>query len=165
MRLKLIAVGLCVVLSGCSGLTGSAKTSTDFKITLQSFEPLLGDAIDSAEFAPCTVMELTGTGDAWCSFLIEITNLADSPKSLSGNFYAVVDEKIFLGTDGVYVEGPKLIPSTLNPGESKKGMVFFTVPANSRIHSIFIGPETSSSPNDAILSLDVNVVATDDYTP
>ena len=150
MRLKLIAVGLCVLLSGCSGLLGTAKTNTDFKIT-----------IDSTDSFPCGVT----AGEAFCTFVIEITNLADSPKSLSGNFYAVADDKIYLGGDGIYVEGPKLTPSTLNPGESKKGIVFFDVPANSRIHSIFIGPEDSSSPNDSILSVDVNVVATNDYTP
>ena len=118
-------------------------------------------AINSASSIECTDTVITSSVS--CIFPVEITSTADSPKSLSGNFYAVVDGKIYLA-DTSY-GGINSIAETWNPAESKSGVVPFLLPPNSTISSIFLGPEGSSSVDDAFLSLTVTVVAIDGWTP
>lgn len=150
MRLKLIALGLSVVLSGCSSQSVSSKSNSDFKM-----------AISSASSIECTDTVITSSVS--CIFPIEITSTADSPKSLSGKFFAEVNGKIYLA-DTSY-GGIDSISETWNPGESNLGVVPFNVPLNSNISSIFLGPEGSSSVDDAFLSLTVTVTAVDGWTP
>ena len=150
VKLKLIALGLSVVLSGCSSQLVSSKSNSDFKM-----------AIRSASSIECT--DTVISSNVSCIFPIEITSTADSPKNLSGNFYAEVDGKIFLA-DTTY-GGISSISETWNPAESKSGVVPFTVPSNSNISLIFLGPENSSSVGDAFLSLTVSVTAVDGWTP
>ena len=150
MKLKLIALGLSVVLSGCSSQSISSSGNSDFKV-----------AISSATSIECTDTVIAKTVS--CIFPIEITSIADSPKSLSGKFFAEVNGKIFLA-DASY-GGIDSISETLNPGESKSGVVPFNVPRNSSISSIFLGPEGSSSVDDAFLSLTVSVIAINGWTP
>lgn len=150
MKLKLIALGLSLVLSGCSSQSMSSNGNSDFKV-----------AISSATSIECTDTVVAKTLS--CIFPIEIRSIADSPKSLSGNFFAEVNGKIFLA-DASY-GGIDSISETWNPGESKSGVVPFNVPLNSNISSIFLGPEGSSSVDDAFLSLTVSVTAVDGWTP
>jgi|LakMenE01Jun11ns_1017448.scaffolds.fasta_scaffold9889859_3 hypothetical protein len=128
----------------------SSSSNSDFKV-----------AVSSAASIECTNTAVSS--EIGCSFPIEITSLADSPKTLSGKFFALVDGKIYLA-DTSY-GGIDSISETWNPGESNSGVVPFLVPANSRISSIFLGPEDSSSIDDAVLSLTVNVKAVDGWTP
>ena len=127
-----------------------SNSNSDFKV-----------AISSGSSIGCTDTVITSSVS--CIFPIEITSIADSPKSLSGNFFAVVDGKIYLA-DTSY-GGIDSISETWNPGESKSGIVPFSVPRNSSISSIFLGPDGSSSTDDAVLSLTVSVVAVDGWTP
>lgn len=150
MNLKLIALGLSVVLSGCSSQSMSSSSNSDFKMV-----------ISSASSIECTNTAVSS--EIGCSFPIEITSLADSPKTLSGKFFAVVDGKIYLANTSY--GGIDSISETWNPGESKSGVVPFNVPLNSSISSIFLGSEGSSSTDDAVLSLTVSVTAVDGWSP
>lgn len=150
MRSRLILLLVCFVLSGCSSESIFSKSNGDFKV-----------AISSASSIECTDTVLTNSVS--CIFPIEISSIADSPKSLSGNFFAVVDGKIFLA-DTTY-GGINSISETWNPAESKSGVVPFTVPRGSNISLIFLAPEDSSTKADALLSLSVNVKAVDGLAP
>ena len=149
MKLKLIALGLSVVLSGCSSQSMSSNSNSDFKMV-----------ISSASSIECTNTAVSS--EIGCSFPIEITSLADSPKTLSGKFFAVVDGKTYLANTSY--GGINSISETWNPGEDKSGVVPFIVPINSNISLIFLGPEGSSSADDAFLSLAVSVTAVDGWT-
>ena len=149
MKLKLIALGLSVVLSGCSSQSMSSNSNSDFKML-----------ISSASSIECTNTAVSS--EIGCSFPIEITSLADSPKTLSGKFFAVVDGKIYLANTSY--GGINSISETWNPGENKSGVVPFIVPTKSNISLIFLGPEGSSSVDDAFLSLTVSVTAVDGWT-
>jgi hypothetical protein len=127
----------------------SANSNSDFKL-----------AISTAASIECTNTVVTSSVS--CIFPVEITSLANSPKSLSGNFFAVVDGKIYLAD--ISYGGINSISETWNPGESKSGVVPFLVPANSNISSIFLGPEESSAIDNAVLSLNLNVTAVDGWT-
>lgn len=150
MKLKLLALGFSVVLSGCSSQSMSSNSNSDFKMV-----------ISSASSIECT--NTTVSSEIICSFPIEITSLADSPKTLSGKFFAVVDGKTYLANTSF--GGINSISETWNPGEDKSGVVPFIVPTNSNISLIFLGPEGSSSVDDAFLSLTVSVTAVDGWTP
>ena len=149
MKLKLLALGLSVVLSGCSSQSMSSNSNSDFKMV-----------ISSASSIECTNTAVSS--EIGCSFPIEITSLADSPKTLSGKFFAVVDGKTYLANTSY--GGINSISETWNPGEDKSGVVPFIVPINSNISLIFLGPEGSSSADDAFLSLAVSVTAVDGWT-
>lgn len=149
MKLKLIALGLSVVLSGCSSQSMSSNSNSDFKMV-----------ISSASSIECTNTAVSS--EIGCSFPIEITSLADSPKTLSGKFFAVVDGKTYLANTSY--GGINSISETWNPGENKSGVVPFIVPTKSNISLIFLGPEGSSSVDDAFLSLTVSVTAVDGWT-
>ena len=149
MKLKLIALGLSVVLSGCSSQSMSSNSNSDFKML-----------ISSASSIECTNTAVSS--EIGCSFPIEITSLADSPKTLSGKFFAVVDGKTYLANTSY--GGINSISETWNPGENKSGVVPFIVPTKSNISLIFLGPEGSSSVDDAFLSLTVSVTAVDGWT-
>jgi hypothetical protein len=128
----------------------SSNSNSDFKM-----------AIGPASTIECTNTVVTNTVS--CIFPIEITSIAESPKSLSGKFFAEVNGKIYLA-DASY-GGIDSISETWNPGESKSGVVPFNVPLNSSISSIFLGPDSSSSVDDAVLSLTVSVIAVDGWNP
>lgn len=149
MKLKLIALGLSVVLSGCSSQSMSSNSNSDFKMV-----------ISSASSIECTNTAVSS--EIGCSFPIGITSLADSPKTLSGKFFAVVDGKTYLANTSY--GGINSISETWNPGENKSGVVPFIVPTKSNISFIFLGPEGSSSVDDAFLSLTVSVTAVDGWT-
>ena len=116
--------------------------------------------ISSASSIECTNTAVSS--EIGCSFPIEITSLADSPKTLSGKFFAVVDGKTYLANTSY--GGINSISETWNPGENKSGVVPFIVPTKSNISLIFLGPEGSSSVDDAFLSLTVSVTAVDGWT-
>jgi peptidylprolyl isomerase len=122
-----------------------SNRNSDFKV-----------AISSVASIECT--DTVVTSSVSCIFPIEITNIANSPKSLSGNFFAEVNGKIYLA-DNSY-GGIDSISETWNPDESKSGVVPFLLPPNAQVSQIFLGPEGSSSIDDAVLSLTVSVTAT-----
>jgi hypothetical protein len=97
-----------------------------------------------------------------CFFPYEITSLADAPVSLSGKFFALADGKIYLA-DGSE-NRVNSVSDTWNPGDKKSGNLFFTLPSNSDINSIFLGPEGTSSVEDAVLIVSIDVSATDPQT-
>lgn len=145
MKLKLIALGLCALLAGCSSESIFFNSKSDFSLT-----------ISTASSIQCSDTVITNSVS--CIFPVEIKSIANNPKSLSGYFFAVVDGKIYLA-DTSY-GGINSISETWNPGESKSGVVPFILPLNSKISTIFLGPQEASSKSDAFLSLNISVTAT-----
>ena len=77
---------LLLLLSSCSSQSNSAENNKDFKMTIPPLEE-------------STTCSKDNSGKVMCVFEFEITSIADSPKSLSGEFFAVADEKIYLADD------------------------------------------------------------------
>ena len=137
---------LLLLLSSCSSQSMSAENNKDFKMTIPPLE-------DS------TTCSQDNSGKLMCVFEFEITSIADSPKSLSGEFFAVADEKIYLADE--LPNKPNSISGTWNPDDKKTGYIAFTVPSKSNISSIFLGPKGSSSIDSAFLIVPVNFTAID----
>ena len=137
---------LLLLLSSCSSQSISATSNKDFKMSLPSLDK--SDTC-SEEYA----------GKIMCTFSFEITSLADAPKSLTGKFFALTDGKIYLADDSPNISNS--ISGTWNPGDKKTGYIAFTLPSKSTISSIFIGPEGTSSIDDAFIIVSVNYKAID----
>lgn len=142
----LFALGLSIILSGCSSQSKPAK---DFGISISSAA--------SIQCADLVVVEKIN-----CSFPIEIVSKADTPRTLAGNFYALVNGKIYLADNSLQGE-TQSISDTWNPGELKTAVVAFNVPPKSYFSSIFLGPEGITSYDNALLSVEVGVTAIDNW--
>ena len=140
-----------LLLTSCGGKSASVTKNLDFRM-----------AISKAASIECTDAVISKAVN--CSFPIEITSIANSPKTLTGNFYALVGGRIFLADDTIPAE-TKSISDDWNPGDSKSAVVAFNVPKNSRITSVFLGPSNLSSVSSAILAVPLSVTAIDGWTP
>ena len=137
---------LLLLLSSCSSQSISAENNKDFKMTIPPLEE-------------STTCSKDNSGKVMCVFEFEITSIADSPKTLSGEFFAVADEKIYLADE--LPNKANSISGTWNPDDKKSGYIAFTVPSKSNISSIFLGPKGSSSIESAFLIVPVNFKAID----
>jgi hypothetical protein len=146
--LIIFTLGLSLFLSSCSSPSISAKSDQDFSLI-----------IPSSSSTGCSEEDVD---KVVCFFPYEITNLADTPKSLSGNFFALVEGKIYLAESSS--DRRNSLTDTWNPGDKKSGNIFFSLPSESDISSIFFGPQGTSSIEDAVLIVPVNVTAIDPQT-
>ena len=144
----IFTLGLSLLLSACSSQSITEKSNQDFELV-----------IPTSSSTGCFEKDIDRVS---CYFPYEITSLADAPKSLSGNFFALADGKIYLadGSDN----SVNSVSDTWNPGDKKSGTLFFILPSDSDINSIFLGPEGTSSIQDAILIVSIDVTATDPQT-
>lgn len=149
-RISLIIyiLGLSLLLSACSSQSISAKSDQDLKLV-----------IPSSSSTGCSQEDVD---KVLCFFPYEITSLADAPKSLSGYFFAQVEGKIYLADSSS--NRVNTVSDTWNPGDKKSGNIFFSLPAESSISSIFLGPKGTSSIKDALLIVPVNAIAIDPQT-
>jgi len=148
ISLIIYTLGLSLLLSACSSQSISAKGDQDFKLV-----------IPSSYSTGCYQEDVD---KVVCSFPYEITSLADAPKSLSGNFFALVEGKIYLADSSS--NRINSVSDTWNPGDKKSGNIFFLLPSESNISSIFVGPKGTSSIEGAVLIVPVNVTAIDPQT-
>ena len=146
--LLVFTLGFSLFLSACSSQSETAKSNQDFQMVI----PPSGST-------GCFEKDVDRV---ICYFPYEITSLADAPKSLSGNFFALADGKIYLADSSD--NNVNSISDTWNPGDKKSGTLFFTLPSDSDIDSIFLGPEGTSSIQDAVLIVSIDVTATDPQT-
>jgi len=146
--LLIFTLGLSLLLSACSSQLITDKGNKDFQMVIppSSSTGCFEEDVDKV----------------LCYFPYEITSLADAPKSLSGKFFALADGKIYLADNSV--NRVNSVSDTWNPGEKKSGNLFFNLPSDSDINSIFLGPEGTSSVQDAILIVSIDVTATDPQT-
>ena len=146
--LLVFALGFSLLLSACSSQSETAKSNQDFQMVIppSSSTGCFEEDIDKV----------------LCFFPYEITSLADAPKSLSGNFFALVDGKIYLADSSS--NRFNSVSETWNPGDKKSGNLFFILPSESNVSSIFLGPAGTSSIEDAVLTVSVSVTATDPQT-
>jgi hypothetical protein len=146
--LLIFTLGLSLLLSACSSQSAKEESSKNFQLV-----------IPPSSSTGCFEED---ADKVLCFFPYEITSLADAPVSLSGKFFALADGKIYLA-DGSE-NRVNSVSDTWNPGDKKSGNLFFTLPSNSDINSIFLGPEGTSSVKDAILIVSIDVTATDPQT-
>jgi hypothetical protein len=146
--LLIFTLGLSLLLSACSSQSEIEESSKNFQLVIppSSSTGCFEEDVDKV----------------LCFFPYEITSLADAPVSLSGKFFALADGKIYLA-DGSE-NRVNSVSDTWNPGDKKSGNLFFTLPSNSDINSIFLGPEGTSSVEDAVLIVSIDVSATDPQT-
>jgi|LakMenE01Jun11ns_1017448.scaffolds.fasta_scaffold9882944_2 hypothetical protein len=146
--LLIFTLGLSLLLSACSSQSVTEESSKNFQLVIppSSSTGCFEEDVDKV----------------LCFFPYEITSLADAPVSLSGKFFALADGKIYLA-DGSE-NRVNSVSDTWNPGDKKSGNLFFTLPSNSDINSIFLGPEGTSSVEDAVLIVSIDVSATDPQT-
>jgi hypothetical protein len=126
--LLIFTLGLSLLLSACSSQSITEKSNQDFELV-----------IPTSSSTGCFEKDIDRVS---CYFPYEITSLADAPKSLSGNFFALADGKIYLadGSDN----SVNSVSDTWNPGDKKSGTLFFILPSDSDINSIFLGPERTA---------------------
>lgn len=146
--LLIFTLGLSLLISACSNHSLTEKSNQDFRM-----------AIPPSSSTGCFEGDIN---KVICFFPYEITSLADAPKSLSGNFFALVEGKIYLADSSG--NNTNSVSETWNPGDKKSGNLYFTLPSESKVSSIFLGPVETSSIEDAILIVPVGVIATDPQT-
>ena len=146
--LIIFTLGLALFLSSCSSPSISAKSDQDFSLN-----------IPSSSSTGCSEEDVD---KVVCFFSYEITSLADTPKSLSGYFFALVEGKIYLADSSS--DRTNSLTDTWNPGDKKSGNIFFSLPSESEISSIFFGPPGTSSIEGAVLIAPVSVTAIDPQT-
>lgn len=144
MKLRLpitLAILMSLTLSACSAL--GAKSN--FEATLSS---------DSDKY--CSPFGESGL--MTCIVSMDIKNISDSPQRISGTIYGYADNKVYKASNWL-TNSIDFYEDTLNPGETKGSVVAFDIPTGSTLTKVFVGP--TSDPNDAIMTLELNLLAQD----
>lgn len=135
---------ISLTLSGCSAL----GTKSNFEATLSN---------DSDKY--CSPFGESGL--MTCIVSMDIKNITDSPQRISGTIYGYADDKVYKASNWL-TNSIDVYEDTLNPGETKGSVVAFDIPNGSTLTKVFAGP--TSDPNDAIMTLELNLLAQDEVT-
>jgi hypothetical protein len=93
-----------------------------------------------------------------CIVSMNIKNITDIPQRITGTIYGFADGKVYKASDWL-TNSIDFYEDTLNPGETKGSVVAFDIPTGSTLTKVFVGP--TSDPNDAIMTLELNLLAQD----
>ena len=132
---------MSLTLSACSSL----GTTRNFEATL---------SIETDEY--CSPFDDSGLET--CIVSMDIKNITNSPQRISGTIYGYADGKVYKAANWL-TNSIDVYEDTLNPGEIRGSVVAFDIPKGSTLTKVFVGP--TSDPNDAIMTLELNLLAQD----
>jgi hypothetical protein len=132
---------MSLALSACSSLSASSNFEATLSAETDEYCSPFGDS-----------------GLETCIVSMNIKNITDIPQRITGTIYGYADGKVYKASNWL-TNSIDFYEDTLNPGETKGSVIAFDIPKGSTLTKVFVGP--TSDPNDAIMTLELNLLAQD----